>query len=180
MLRRLVALEPSSISLGIFMTPLQSTLTRNGSSFSTILNTHLSESLVRLVANIEGIAKEQAGKKGRCGILKSMDTRREFLSDPNHRVSFVYVPKHSSWLNQIETIFGVISPKVIKRGSFDSINQLNRCLEQFIEYFNLTFAKPFKWTYTGKPTNTKLVEKPKTWRQLWRVKMNEKKLALVA
>jgi transposase len=144
------------------------------------LNTHFGESLVRLVANIEGIAKEELGKKGRHGILKSIATRRKFLSDPSHRVSFVYVPKHSSWLNQIETIFGVISRKVIKRGSFDSIHELKRCLQQFIEYFNLTFAKPFNWTYTGKPTSTKLVEKPKTWRQLWRASENTKKLALVA
>ena len=74
------------------------------------LNTHCSESLVRLVANIEGIARESLGKKGRRGILKSVETRREFLSDSNHRVSFVYTPKHSSWLNQIETCLLYTSP----------------------------------------------------------------------
>jgi hypothetical protein len=73
-----------------------------------------------------------------------------------------------------------ISRKVIKRVSFGSADELKSSLERFIEYFNLTFAKPFNWTYTGTPTNTKLVEKPKTWRQLWRANENTKKLALVA
>ena len=144
------------------------------------LTTHCSESLVRLVANIEGIAREDLGRKGRSGILKSVATRREFLSDSSHRVSFVYTPKHSSWLNQIETVFGIITRRAIKRASFESVEALRIRLKGFIEYFNQTFAKPFNWTYTGRPTNTKLVEKPRTWRQLWHFQQNAKELALVA
>lgn len=144
------------------------------------LNTHCSESLVRLVANIEGIARESLGKKGRRGILKSVETRREFLSDSNHRVSFVYTPKHSSWLNQIETIFGIINRRAISRASFVSIEALKSRLQEFIKYFNQTYAKPFEWTYTGRPTNTKRVDKPKTWRQLWCFTKNAKELDLVA
>ena len=80
-----------------------------------------------------------------------MTTRREFLSDINHRIRFVYLPKHSSWLNQIEVIFGVIMRKVIRRGSFTSVGDLRRKLLKFIAYFNRVFAKPFRWTYTGRP-----------------------------
>ena len=144
------------------------------------LNTHCSESLVRLVANIEGIPKNKLGKKGRCGILKSVATRREFLSNPSHRVSFVFVPKHSSWLNQIETIFGIIGRRAIKRGNFTSVGALKSRLQDFIEYFNETFAKPFNWTYTGRPTNTKAIEKAKTWRQLWNFTKSAQTSALVA
>lgn len=144
------------------------------------LNIHCSEALVRLVANIEGIPKESLGKKGRSGILKSVATRREFLTDPGHRVSFVYTPKHSSWLNQIETIFGIINRRAIKRGDFDSVDALRERLKEFIKYFNETFAKPFSWTYTGRPTQTATIEKPKTWRQLWQSRKNAQTYALVA
>ncbi|MCA9201235.1 MAG: transposase, partial [Planctomycetales bacterium] len=143
-------------------------------------NVHCSESLVRLVANLEGIPKSELGKKGRSGILKSVATRRKFLSDASHRVSFVYTPKHSSWLNQIETIFGIINRRAIKRGDFPSVAALQQRLTEFIAYFNETFAKPFNWTYTGRPNQTSAVEKPKTWRQLWQSKKNAQIHALVA
>jgi transposase len=114
------------------------------------LNIHCSETLVRVVAAACGI-DEPLGRKGRRGVLGSMASRQAFLSDPAHRIRFVYTPKHSSWLNQIEVIFGVIMRKVIRRGSFTSVTDLRDKLVNFIEYFNRVFAKPFRWTYTGRP-----------------------------
>jgi transposase len=114
------------------------------------LNIHCSETLVQVVAKACEI-KEPLGKKGVRGVLKSVASRQAFLSGPSHRIRFVYTPKHSSWLNQIETVFGVIMRKVIRRGSFTSVNDLRDKLVSFIEYFNRAFAHPFRWTYTGRP-----------------------------
>ena len=80
-----------------------------------------------------------------------MTTRRRFLSDIHHRIRFVYLPKHSSWLNQIEIIFGIIQRKCLRGGNFTSVADLESQLRQFITYYNNTMAHPFSWTYTGKP-----------------------------
>jgi transposase len=114
------------------------------------LNTHCSATLVELVARLCGIA-DDLGKKGMRGVLKSMKSRQAFLSELGHRIRIVYTPKHSSWLNQIEIVFGVIMRKVVRRGSFTSVEDLRTKLLAFIEYFNQVFAKPFQWTYTGRP-----------------------------
>jgi transposase len=114
------------------------------------LNIHCSEGLVKLVAGACEVSKD-LGKKGVRGVLKSVSSRQAFLSEPSHRIRFVYLPKHSSWLNQIEVVFGVIMRKVIRRGSFTSVADLRTKLLDFIAYFNRVFAKPFRWTYTGRP-----------------------------
>lgn len=131
------------------------------------LNTHQSAALVRYVAGLEGISRNELGKKGVRGILKSMATRRNFLEDASHRVRFVYPPKHSSWLNQIEPIFGILNRKALRRGSFKSVSELMSRIEDFLEYFNATLGKPFDWTYTGRPVRTARDERPKTWKEAW-------------
>lgn len=113
------------------------------------LNTHQSVSLVRWVAELSEIA-EDLGVKGQSGILASMPSRAAFLSDPKHRVVFHYTPKHSSWLNQIEIWLSILVRKLLKRGSFTSVEDLQARVFAFIDYYNRTMAKPFKWTYQGK------------------------------
>ncbi len=114
------------------------------------LNTHKSAGLVELVADLSQITDE-LGEKGKSGILQDMNSRAEFLSDETHRIRFIYTPKHCSWLNQVEIWFGILSRRLLKRGSFTSTEELKKRLLLFINFFNENLAKPFRWTYEGKP-----------------------------
>lgn len=127
-------------------------LTSKWDFVSDNLNTHMSASLVRYVAEESDIAID-LGLKGKSGILKSKASRAAFLSDPTHRIVFHYTPKHASWMNQIEIWFSILVRKVLKRGNFISVDDLKRKVLAFIEYYNRTMAKPFKWTYQGKALN---------------------------
>ena len=117
------------------------------------LTTHCSATLVLLVAGWCAIPVETLGVKGQRGVLKSVATRKAFLADARHRIRFVYVPKHTSWLNQVEIWFSVLVRWVIRRGSFGSKAELRGRVLAFVDYFNRTMAKPYKWTYAGRPLN---------------------------
>lgn len=145
------------------------------------LNTHYAEPIVRVVAQLMRIDQAELGdKKKRRGILGCVQSRREFLTDPSHRIRFVYTPKHSSWLNQIEVVFGVIASRVIRGGDFSSKQDLKAKLLEFIDYYNHTYAKPFNWTYTGRPITTPTALRPRTWRETTQTTKTERFLALVA
>ncbi|MFI4848262.1 MAG: transposase [Gimesia chilikensis] len=108
-----------------------------------------------------------------------MTSRREFLTDPAHRIRFVYLPNHSSWLNQIEIVFGIIKRRALRRGSFTSKQDLIEKLRQFIEYFNQHLARPMRWTYTGHRAQKKQqVERPRTWRELRKTRKQWQQFAL--
>ncbi len=113
------------------------------------LNIHQSESLVRWVAEREGIPPETLGIKGKSGILQSMESRAAFLHDPIHQVVFYSTPKHASWMNQVEIWLSILVRKLLKRGNFCSLDDLRDQILAFIAYYNRTMAKPIKWTYTG-------------------------------
>lgn len=106
------------------------------------LNTHYHESICRLIAD-------------RCdldpGPLKTGPQRKLFLADPSKRIVFHFTPTHASWLNQIEIWFSTLTRKVIRRGDFGSLEDLEAKILAFINYHNAYLAKPYQWTYTGKP-----------------------------
>ena len=145
------------------------------------LNVHCSATLVGYVAKLDGIDNSTLGKKGRNGILKSVASRQAFLLDRSHRVRFVYLPKHTSWLNQIEIVFGIVSRRVMRRGNFKSLKELKQRLLDFIDYFNTTFAKPFHWRHTGRPVRSDTIKRPSTWKENWAAsRKNKQTSALVA
>jgi len=69
------------------------------------------------------------------------------------RWTFHFTPTHASWLNQIELFFSILTRRLLRRGTFSSKADLRDQLLAFIDRYNPT-AKPFAWTYEGKPLNT--------------------------
>jgi len=75
---------------------------------------------------------------------------KEWLSR-KRKVTLHFTPTYSSWLNQVEIWFNILTKDVVKGGIWTSSNQLADQLMEYIKTYNNTRAKPFQWTYTGKP-----------------------------
>jgi transposase len=106
------------------------------------LNTHYHELICQLVADF---CKCDPGR------TKTGHQRKAFLTAPSKRVVFHFTPTHASWLNQIEIWFSTLAAKVIRRGDFCSVVDLEDKIIEFIKYHNEYLARPYAWTYTGKP-----------------------------
>jgi len=85
------------------------------------------------------------------GPLETGAQRQQFLADPSKRIVFHFTPTHASWLNQIEIWFSTLTRKVLRRGDFSSLEDLEKKILAFIDYHDTYLAKPYQWTYTGKP-----------------------------
>ena len=83
--------------------------------------------------------------------LTTQSQRVAYLTPPDKRVVFHFTPSHASWLNQIEIWFSTLTRKVIRRGDFSSVADLEDKIIAFIRYYNKCLAHPYQWTYTGKP-----------------------------
>ena len=102
------------------------------------LNVHWSAQLVKWVAAICGI-QDELGVKGKSGVFKNQTSRRAFLSEPSHRIRFVFLPKHSSWLNQVEVIFGVVNRKIMRPDDFKSVPTDVEATAQMLNWHNSRF-----------------------------------------
>lgn len=119
------------------------------------LNTHISETIVLWIAEMEEYDSIEIGLKGKSGFLKNMKTRKAFLERKHHRVQFCFTPKHCSWLNPIENWFAKLQRQIIQKGNFVSVNQLIEKIEVYIEFYNQFLAKPLKWKFKGFNKNKK-------------------------
>jgi putative transposase len=59
-----------------------------------------------------------------------------------------YTPTYSSWLNQVERWFGLITQRAIRRGSFRSVKELVEKIDAFVRQYNRS-SRPFVWTATA-------------------------------
>ena len=66
-----------------------------------------------------------------------------------------YTPTYSSWLNQVERWFGLITQRAIRRGSFRSVKDLIEKIDSFVQHYNRTH-RPFVWTATADSILNKL------------------------
>ena len=67
------------------------------------------------------------------------------------KVKLHFTPTYSSWLNQVEIWFNILTKDVVKGGIWQSSQQLANQLMEYVKTYNQTRAKPFQWTYTGDP-----------------------------
>ena len=75
----------------------------------------------------------------------------EFLARPENRHVYLhFTPTHASWLNQVELFFSIMQRRLLNRGEFASVDDLADKIIAFINDYNRR-AKPFKWTYAGRP-----------------------------
>lgn len=93
-------------------------------------------------------------------VLDNLNTHKDtsrgaFVTEWNRahgeRFVFHYTPTHGSWLNQVELWFSILTRRVLRYGEFGSPDELVGTIERFIEHWNRDEAKPFRWTYEGRP-----------------------------
>jgi transposase len=65
------------------------------------------------------------------------------------RFTFVYTPKHASWLNQVEVWFSILERRILRNGSYASVDELVERTTGFIDHWNQDEAHPFRWTFRG-------------------------------
>jgi hypothetical protein len=106
------------------------------------LNTHWHELTRRAVARLS-----------RCPLppVQTGAQRKTFLTSADKRIVFHFTLAHASWLNQIEIWFGTLVRKLLRRGNFTSVADLENKIIEFIQYCDEYLAHPYLWTYTGKP-----------------------------
>ena len=122
------------------------------------LNTHKSESLVRLMTCPNGDTQE-LGHKGKSGILHNMVTRMVYLegdplsspADQQQRIRFVYTPKHCSWLNVVEGWFSGLQNRLLSLLSCRSTEELADKIIEYVTYYNEKWAAGINWSRLKRP-----------------------------
>ncbi len=77
--------------------------------------------------------------------LRTHKPKRDMWLKRNKNVHFHYTPTYSSWLNQVECWFSILSRNALKGASFTSPQQVRKAIDEFVEVYNEN-AAPFEWT----------------------------------
>ena len=114
------------------------------------LHPHPAATWVHVVASTWRIA-EDLGAQEKRGVLQSMETRAAVLSEVSHRMRWLSTPKQTSWLPHSELWGSLLVRRVLQRGNCTAVEHVQERLVACIHYVNKTMAKPFQWTYAGRP-----------------------------
>ncbi len=124
----------------------------SGETHAMTSKTRNSLDLIRFLDEIDETIPPAAGRQiiaimDNLSTHKSKDTKAWLKAHPHWR--FVFTPNHASWLNQVECVFSILARRLLKRGHFDTPEDLAEQMLAFVETRNQT-ATPFTWTYAGK------------------------------
>ena len=107
-------------------------------------STHMTHEVCEAIADCAGVEYDRASHPRK-------HDRRAFLMSADKRVVVHFTPVRGSWLDQIEIWFSCLQRKVIDRGSFCSVAELQARIVEFMVFYNRFRARPYRWTYTGTP-----------------------------
>jgi putative transposase len=128
----------------------------NGSVITQCKPRHRHQEFLSFLRHIQASVPEQLDVHLICdnyATHKHVKVRGWLARHPRFHVHFT--PTYSSWLNQVERWFALITNQAIRRGSFDSVTDLKRKISEFVDHYN-EHPKPFMWTATAESILDKL------------------------
>jgi len=128
----------------------------NGSVLTQCKSRHRHQEFLSFLRHIEANVPEHLDVHLICdnyGTHKHAKVKTWLARRP--RFHLYFTPTYSSWLNQVERWFALITNQTIRRGSFDSVTDLKRKINEFAEHYN-QHPRPFMWTATAESILAKL------------------------
>jgi putative transposase len=128
----------------------------NGSILTQCKQRHRHQEFLSFLRHIEANVPEHLDVHLICdnyGTHKHAKVRAWLARRPRFHLHFT--PTYSSWLNQVERWFALITNQAIRRASFDSVTDLKRKISEFVEHYN-QHPRPFMWTATAESILAKL------------------------
>jgi transposase len=123
----------------------------NGKVIGTCLPRHRAKEFVKFLNQLENeVPPDQAVHliMDNYSTHKSATVQRWLKPKKRRRFHFHFTPTSSSWLNQVERLFGLITDKMIRRGTFLCVDELERAIYQWLAHWN-SEPQPFVWKATA-------------------------------
>jgi len=116
------------------------------------LATHTTYEFCLLVAELSHVPCPSRLKRG------SVEDRRNWLQSEGKRIVIHFTPFHGSWLNSAEVVFSILSRTILKE-SYSHPDELKLAIEEFSQWWDQEYARPWKWDYTGEGLQQKVIER---------------------